>query len=125
MDAYPEDYIAHNLPYVLLCGLEADTEDPAESPNVQYPFLFTKGTEVSSDLPPVSGPVAEELRKALLEEDASEAPWNSLNEIRRTGGIGLKVKSIGRVGQQLLRAVELAQLFRTTSGRKSTNAPRC
>ncbi|KAL1886394.1 hypothetical protein Plec18167_000324 [Paecilomyces lecythidis] len=96
MDAYPEDYIAHNLPYVLLCGLEADTEDPAESSNVQYPFLFTKGTEVSSHLPAVSGPVAEELRKALLEEDASEAPWNSLNEIRRTGGIGLKVKSIGR-----------------------------
>ncbi|KAJ9396431.1 hypothetical protein DTO282F9_6566 [Paecilomyces variotii] len=96
MDAYPEDYIAHNLPYVLLRGLEADPEEPTESSDVQYPYLFTKGTKISSDLPPVSGPVAEELRKVFLEEDASEAPWNSLNDIRRSGGIRLKVKSIGR-----------------------------
>lgn len=103
MDAYPEDYIAHNLPYVLLCGLESDTDNSADNSDVQYPFLSEKGTKISSDLSSLSGPVAEELRKALLEEDASDAPWNSLNDVRRSGGIGLRLKSVGRVGQQLLR----------------------
>lgn len=99
MDAYPEDYVTHNLPFILLSGLDADVEDETEPSGVQYPLIHEKGTKISSDFPPLSGPVAEELRRILLEEDASEAPWNSRNDIERSGRIGFRLKSVGRVGQ--------------------------
>ncbi|KAL2000850.1 hypothetical protein VTN02DRAFT_2564 [Thermoascus thermophilus] len=96
MDAYPEDYVTHNLPFILLSGLDADVEDETELSRVQYPLIHEKGTKISSDFPPLSGPVAEELRRILLEEDASDAPWNSRNDFERSGRIGLRLKSVGR-----------------------------
>lgn len=97
MDAYPEDYVAHNLPFVLLSGLETETKDEPES--VDYPLLREKGPKIYSDFPPVSGMTAEELRRALLDEDASQVPWNSRDEMDVSPlGVGYKVKSIGRVG---------------------------
>ncbi|KAJ6190140.1 hypothetical protein N7519_000161 [Penicillium mononematosum] len=76
MDAYPEDYVNHNLPLVLLSGLEADPEKEPGTPS-DYPLLSEKGTHIFSDFPPLSGAVAEELRSLLLEEDSSQAPWKS------------------------------------------------
>lgn len=96
MDAYPEDYVAHNLPFVLLSGLETETKDEPES--VDYPLLREKGPKIYSDFPPVGGMTAEELRRTLLDEDASQLPWNSRDEMDASLGVGYKVKSIGRVG---------------------------
>jgi hypothetical protein len=99
MDAYPEDYVVHNLPFILLSGLEADPPDEAGSSGPEYPLLDEKGPRIYSDFPPLSGPTAEELRRNLLEEDASEVPWDNREPTStRYSGIGYKIKSIGRVG---------------------------
>lgn len=99
MDAYPEDYVNHNLPLILLSGLEADTENDTETSS-SYPLLLEKGTHIFSDFPPLSGAVAEELRSLLLEEDSSQMPWKS--RVTVTGNttianIGYRIKSSGRV----------------------------
>jgi hypothetical protein len=104
MDAYPEDYVNHNLPLVLLSGLEADTENDA-NPTVDYPLLAEKGPRIFSDFPPLSGAVAEELRRALLEEDGSQMPWRAG---LTSGGnatsphIAYRIRSSGRVSSPLL-----------------------
>ncbi|OQE37866.1 hypothetical protein PENCOP_c009G04360 [Penicillium coprophilum] len=98
MDAYPEDYVNHNLPLVLLAGLEADPEiDPATSSS--YPLLLEKGTHIFSDFPPLGGAVAEELRSLLLKEDSSQMPWKSRVTVTgntTTANIGYRIKSSGR-----------------------------
>ncbi|OJJ49544.1 hypothetical protein ASPZODRAFT_12675 [Penicilliopsis zonata CBS 506.65] len=97
MDAYPEDYVAHNLPLILLSGLEAGCEETAEAGNTDYPLLNERGSQIYSDFPSLSGTIAEELRTVLMEEDASQAPWNSRNETHNeSSGIRVQIKSIGR-----------------------------
>ncbi|KAL4896375.1 Gryzun, putative trafficking through golgi-domain-containing protein [Aspergillus ambiguus] len=95
MDAYPEDYIAHNLPFVLISGLEPTSEDDPEV-EALYP-LQEKGVKIYSDFPPLSGSIAEELRTALLEEDASLAPWGPNDQTYAPkSDVEYRIKSIGR-----------------------------
>ncbi|EAW07923.1 uncharacterized protein ACLA_026400 [Aspergillus clavatus NRRL 1] len=97
MDAYPEDYVVHNLPFLLLSGLEADTQDDNESSASDYPLLQEKGPTIYSDFPPLSGPTADELRSNLLEEDVSRVPWDAGQPTgARSSGIGYRIKSVGR-----------------------------
>ncbi|KAJ5587908.1 uncharacterized protein N7459_003673 [Penicillium hispanicum] len=89
MDAYPEDYVNHNLPLVLLSGLEADSEDGSSSSRAQDLLRFS----------PLSGAVAEELRRVLLEEDGSQMPWRSTtgsNGNPSSPNMGYRIKSTGR-----------------------------
>lgn len=99
MDAYPEDYVSHNLPLVLLSGLEVKSGDEAGS-SLDYPLLAEKGPKIFSDFPPLSGALAEELRNVFLDEDGSQMPWRAAsgsNENPSAPQIGYKIKSIGRV----------------------------
>lgn len=98
MEAYPEDYVNHNLPLVLLSGLEAGDDTEANS---GYPLLAEKGTHIFSDFPPLSGGVAEELRSLFLQEDGTHMPWKSRVNVSgntATANIGYRIKSSGRVG---------------------------
>ena len=95
MDAYPEDYVVHNLPFILLSGLDAGSDGDQHS---DYPLLYKGDATIDSDFPPLTGPTAEQLRQAFLEEDASRAPWERRNEKRASSsGAGYKIKSVGRV----------------------------
>ncbi|KAJ5740879.1 hypothetical protein N7493_000751 [Penicillium malachiteum] len=95
MDAYPEAYINHNLPLVLLSGLEADAEEE-KGTSLNYPLLET-GPKIFSDFPSLSGTVAEQLRSVLLEQDGTQNPWRStINASGTAHQIGYKIKSIGR-----------------------------
>jgi hypothetical protein len=99
MDAYPQDYVNHNLPLVLLSGLEADAEDDSRN-GVDYPLLAEKGAKIFSDFPPLSGAVAEELRRVLLEEDGSQMPWRAgtaSNGNSPSTHIAYRIRSSGRV----------------------------
>ncbi|KAJ5909085.1 hypothetical protein N7495_001767 [Penicillium taxi] len=98
MDAYPEDYVNHNIPLVLLSGLEADHEDESGS-NIKYPLLAARGHKIFSDFPPLRGAVAEELRNVLVEENGLKMTWRS--SVSSNGGltspqIRFRVKSTGR-----------------------------
>lgn len=93
MDAYPPDYLAHNLPLILVSGLA----NPVDTVNVDYPLIQTNGTEVDSDFPLLEGRLADDLQTAFLEQDASDAPWSASARTGRSSGIGLRIKNIGRV----------------------------
>lgn len=97
MDAYPEDYIVRNLPFILISGLEPTPEDDAKTSDVAYPLLQERGAKIYSDFPPLTSSIAEELRRVLLEEDASSAPWDMSNKANAISQVAYRVQSIGRV----------------------------
>lgn len=104
MDAYPQPYVADNLPFVLLCGLEADgahVESHTNDSPSPYPLLKGNGILIESDFPPLEGGVAEELRDVFLAEDASRSPQDDLSGERP--GVEYKIKSVGRVRCILIR----------------------
>lgn len=95
MDAYPGEYVAHNLPFIIVSGLgttpghEAALETFSEGPQV----------ELKSGLPPLVGERASALLREIQAADASQLPWNGYAERSRTGSLGFRVKAVGRVGQ--------------------------
>lgn len=104
MDAYPQPYVANNLPFVLLCGLEADdahAELHTDDPSSLYPLLKESSIVIESDFPPLEGEVAEELRGVFLAEDASRGPQDDVSE--KIAGVEYKIKSVGRVRALFIR----------------------
>lgn len=105
MDAYPNDYVVHNLPLIWLSGLGTKPTDELpddlalSGPWERYPFFYEKGVRVSSESSPVTGDVAEQLRVFLLERDATKAPWNPWeNADQNWPRVGYKIECVGRVG---------------------------
>lgn len=94
MDGYPPEYVAHNLPLVVLSGLGDDV------PPGPYKDWAAEGSGfvTDSDIPPVKSDDANVLLKHFLENDANDAPWNSKDNQGRSR---FKVKVAGRVGQRL------------------------
>ncbi len=104
MDAYPQPYVANNFPFVLLCGLEADSthsESHTDESSCPYPLLKENGIVIESDFPPLEGEVAEELRGVFLAEDASQGPKDDISEERPR--VEYKIKSVGRVRHLFIR----------------------
>jgi hypothetical protein len=102
MNAFPSDYIVHNLPLLLLSGLEVKSNKEQDALDHSKVLLREGGFRIKTDTPPVSGSVAETLREALLECDASAANWNGRAISASKYGGGYRIKSVGRVGQALL-----------------------
>ncbi|KAH8693051.1 Gryzun, putative trafficking through golgi-domain-containing protein [Talaromyces proteolyticus] len=94
MDAYPTDYITHNLPLILLSGF-ANNEYDDDSLGAEYPLLDQKGTVVASDFPLLNGPLVDDLRSAFLDYDASESCWRAA-DAGRSPRLATKIKVIGR-----------------------------
>lgn len=88
MDSYPQDYISHNRPLLLLSGLQ--DAPPSDEPVPDS--LLEKGVKIVSDFPSLQGPIAEDLRNAFFEQDGSRVAKT------RNSEDGFKIKSIGRVG---------------------------
>lgn len=98
MDRFPSDYVLHNLPLLLLSGL--DTGNPLE-PNLSsktQTFLFEGGFRIRVDVPIVHGPLAKQLLQTFLDHDASDIPWHS-HSSTSGNGIVFRIASVGRVGQ--------------------------
>ncbi|EER28158.1 hypothetical protein D8B26_006830 [Coccidioides posadasii str. Silveira] len=98
MDAYPLDYVGHNLPLVLLSGIEPAGQESLHLPSsdVTYPQLNENGIQIFSDFPPLTDATAKRLLVDLLAEDASKSPWNARAYGGKAGGIGFRVKRVGR-----------------------------
>ncbi|KAL4930053.1 uncharacterized protein BDV17DRAFT_259725, partial [Aspergillus undulatus] len=95
MDAYPQPYVVNNLPFILLCGLEADgAQQNQNTEETVYPLLNENGFLIESDFPPLDGSVAEELRGVFL----SEAVLQGLRDDVSTDSpkAEYKIKSAGR-----------------------------
>ena len=105
MDDYPSDYVAHNLPLILLSGLgpepEKQTDNTSESQSgpEPYPLLKENAIQIFSDFPLLTDSTATIVLNALLSQDASDTIWSSEKEKERSSGTRLRIKRVGRVGQ--------------------------
>jgi hypothetical protein len=101
MDRFPQDYVLHNLPLLVLSGLNTrspNEPDPLGKPNG---FLHEGGFRIKTDAPAVSGPLAEQLLLSFEDQDASNIPWHSQSFASRNGRV-FKIATVGRVGQRYL-----------------------
>lgn len=119
MDAYPKDYIVHNLPLVLLSGIAH--EDDNSNTNSEYPSLQERGTTIESDFPLLTGPLVDNLRTAFIDHDASDAPWRPSNDVGRSNGIPLRIKTIKRVSFHLTDITSRAFIGLNLESRLDTN----
>ncbi|OAL37305.1 hypothetical protein AYO20_03481 [Fonsecaea nubica] len=96
MDRFPQDYVLHNLPLLLLSGL--DSRSPSEPDPVvkTHDFLHEGGFRIKVDAPIVSGPLAEQLLESFCEQDASDLPWHSQYSTSRSGRV-FRIVKVGRV----------------------------
>ena len=99
MDGYPAHYVAHNLPFVILFGLGSTDPKPRDPIENAFPLLHEKGIYISSDLPSVTGPAAQELLSCFHDFDAKDAAWNNRPGKGKMGTTGFTYRSVGRVGQ--------------------------
>ncbi|OCK78926.1 hypothetical protein K432DRAFT_355870 [Lepidopterella palustris CBS 459.81] len=95
MDAYPPEYVTHNLPLVIISGLGSDPELETLPPI--HDVLPGRGTtDISSELPPVTGERANQLLQEFLSTDGRDAPWNARQSNRKGSLIGYRLRAIGR-----------------------------
>ncbi|KAF2842389.1 hypothetical protein M501DRAFT_927446 [Patellaria atrata CBS 101060] len=92
MDAYPADYVAHNLPLIVLYGLSTH-EDSQYSSTRSHSPLQDRGAFINSEWPNLKGERAQELLRDFLKADGTNAPWSSKS---RTELIGFKFRAVGR-----------------------------
>jgi solute carrier family 25 protein 38 len=98
MDAYPPEYAQHNLPFVVLSGL--DTSEEAESPAPVHNVLPGRAsTTISSEVPTVTGDRAQQLLQEFMKADGRDAPWNGRALNQRGNQLGFMIRAVGRVGQ--------------------------
>ncbi|KAH0563136.1 hypothetical protein GP486_002291 [Trichoglossum hirsutum] len=95
MDVYPPDYLAHNLPLIVLSGLATSSQDP-EPASYDYPLLQENGIRVTSNLPPVDSPNAGPLLRYFLELDASHTSWSARAYKDAVGSMRFRVRVVGR-----------------------------
>lgn len=99
MNRFPNDYVLHNLPLLLLSGLNTSSQPELEPAGRAHEFLHEGGFRIKVDVPAVQGPLAEQLLHAFREQDASSIPWHSQSLSARNGR-AFKILSVGRVGQR-------------------------
>ncbi|KAI9887419.1 MAG: hypothetical protein M1823_000756 [Watsoniomyces obsoletus] len=93
MEAYPQEYVAHNYPFVVLSGLSSPTS--STTPGHLAP-LQDGGQQIVSDLPPVTSNAADQLRDCLLQEAGSVETDNGRPTTLRAGRIPFRVTVAGR-----------------------------
>lgn len=95
MEAYPQEYIAHNYPFIVLSGLSSPTSSTAA---VHLAPLQDGAPQIVSDLPSVTSETADQLRDCLLQEAGSAEAGNGRPTTLRAGRIPFRVTVAGRVG---------------------------
>ncbi|KZF26302.1 hypothetical protein L228DRAFT_242755 [Xylona heveae TC161] len=80
MDAYPGDYVAHNVPFVILSGLGSRISSSEDLPET----LFQDGgIKIQSKLPPVTGPGAEQLLASFLDADRHNSHLSAATSLEK------------------------------------------
>lgn len=97
MEQYNQEYVAHNLPLIVLSGLPQDQLSLKPQDNLS---AADNGIRLSSDLPLLSGTNAEQLLDEFLKTDGASHAWSDNGQTERSGLIGFKIATTGRVGMQ-------------------------
>ncbi|EXJ82063.1 hypothetical protein A1O1_08132 [Capronia coronata CBS 617.96] len=97
MDRYPGDYVLHNLPLLVISGLETggDETEPITTGRT-HAFLQEGGFRLKVDIPAVRGSLATQLLQSFRAQDASEVPWHHRSLAARNGKV-FKIATVGRV----------------------------
>ncbi|KAH0367398.1 hypothetical protein KCU65_g4778, partial [Aureobasidium melanogenum] len=96
MEAYPEDYVAHNLPFIALAGLPtSDSSTDASTTSSSSP-LQGGGLKITDNSPPLSGPHADSILDEFLRTHGASLSWSDQALAERSGLIGFKLSSVGR-----------------------------
>ncbi|KIV88250.1 hypothetical protein PV10_07949 [Exophiala mesophila] len=77
MDCYPDTFVTHNLPLVVVSGLEASDEHTLDPSGKAHNFLLQGGFRVRTDAAPVSGEISKHLLQAFRDLDGSSVPWHA------------------------------------------------
>lgn len=98
MEAFPEDYVGHNLPLIFLSGI--GHEEPAVSERTERPgnLLQEGGFKIRTDIPPLTVPVAQDVLRAFLGFDSTNDAFKSTSISTRDSPGVFKIKRVGRVG---------------------------
>jgi trafficking protein particle complex subunit 11 len=91
MDAYPQDYVAHNYPLILLSGLRLPTEDPPPRTGL------VDGPLVVGHLPLVTDERKDLLLQGFLSLQGSVSGRAAPASRSKNGSIGYRFKVAGRV----------------------------
>jgi hypothetical protein len=96
-EGYPNDYVAHNLPLVVLSGL---CPSPPLHDATRFPPVYSGlGTEIESELPLVADKRAELLLEEFRSCEKSDEQWNSKPIQGKSALMGFTFRAVGRVGQ--------------------------
>ncbi|KAI4741886.1 hypothetical protein E4T50_07676 [Aureobasidium sp. EXF-12298] len=96
MEAYPEDYVAHNLPFIALAGLPTSDSSTDASPTPSPNPLQGGGLKITDNSPPLSGPHADSILDEFLRTHGASLSWSEQALAERSGLIGFKLSSVGR-----------------------------
>ncbi|KAF2869808.1 Gryzun, putative trafficking through golgi-domain-containing protein [Massariosphaeria phaeospora] len=122
MDAYPPEYVLHNLPFIVLSGLGASTQ--LESlPPIQDVFPGTARTTLKSEIPPVTGERATQLLHEFWSADGTTAPWNGRGFSRRGNILGFRIRTVGREFQLPPKKADAPPTSETTPPGSPAAAP--
>jgi hypothetical protein len=98
MDAYPPEYVLHNLPFIVLSGLGTAPElEPRHSFQDRLPGRAT--STVSAETPQLTGDRAQQLLQEFLSHDSTRTPWEAHGLDRRDTLAKFRMRAVGRVGQ--------------------------
>ncbi|KAF2120977.1 Gryzun, putative trafficking through golgi-domain-containing protein [Lophiotrema nucula] len=95
MDAYPPEFVQHNLPFIVLSGLE-DKSGLEPIPAIQDVLPGRAITTINSDVPSIAGKDARQLLREFLSLDGSGAPWNARGGAGRANLLGFRFRAVGR-----------------------------
>lgn len=99
MEAYPEDFVNHNFPLVVLSGLEDDSVSPSKESDQSRTFLHEGGFRVTGTLPPLTGNAPAQLLQSFQAADSSNALWFGRPLTGSNTSPRYQIKRTGRVGQ--------------------------
>ena len=95
MEAYPREYVEHNLPLVLLSGFG---EQHTESASPDGTPRQESGTRLHTSSPECRSEQAQLLLQNFLHFDGTQQSWNANDLPGPSGTLRYRVKTIGRVG---------------------------
>ena len=95
MQAYPQEYVEHNLPLVFLSGLGERQDHTGVAPSKRE-----NGTRIVTGSAECSGVRARQLLDQLLNLDGSKQPWNAQALPGPSSTLKWRMRTIGRVGMQ-------------------------
>lgn len=98
MEAFPEDYIAHNLPLILLSGIGHDGQAPSGSSERSRNLLQEGGFRIRTDLPPLADSASEHLLQTFLSFDSTNHISKSKDVPVKDDAGAFRIKRVGRVG---------------------------